>query len=167
MGGRGASSSGGGGGGSRGGGGGEDSKAASGFTRTYTSSSGGVVDTEQGRLDKANINKQERQKYDKEHNIAKKVADEGNHVEHLDDKHLPDGSYDSRINGVKADFKETKGSGNVVRYGKEAINDQKAEMVVFNFTKFDTKTATEIGKLTRMGIHGWYYKPGIATHFEF
>ena len=166
MGGRGASSESGG-GGSRGGGGSEESKAAEGFSRTYTSSSGGVVDTQQGRLDQASKNKQETQKYEKELNIAKKVADEGNFVEHLDDKHLPDGSYDARINGVKADFKETEGSGNVVRYGKDAIYKQKAEMVVFNFTKFNVKTQAEIEKLTKKGIHGWYYKPGISTHFEF
>ena len=107
------------------------------------------------------------QKYKKEHGIAKKVADEGSRVEHFDDRHLPDGSYDARVDGVKADFKQTSGSGNVVKYGKEAINDQKAEMVVFNFTKFTAKTQEAIDELTRKGIHGWYYKPGIATHFEF
>ena len=163
MGGRGAISRGGGGSG----GGNGERKVADGFTRTYKSESGGVVDTEQGRLDQANKNKQEWQKYEKEHNIAKKVADEGNFVEHLDDKHLPDGSYDSRINGVKAELKETKGHSNVVRYGKEAIYEQKAEMVVFNFTQFSSKTQAAIDELTRNGIHGWYYKPGEATHYEF
>lgn len=167
MGGRGASSSGGGGGGSRGGGGEEESKVPESFTRTYTSSNGGTVDTQQGRLDQAEKSNGERQKYEKEHNIAKKVADEGSHVEHLDDKHLSDGSYDARVDGVKADFKETSGSGNVVKYGRAAIKEQKAEMVIFNFTRFDSKTQEAINELTRKGIHGWYYKPGVSKHIEF
>lgn len=177
MGGRGASSGGGGGsgGGSHGGqgGGGEQNNAATKYVLTYKSPSGGQVLTEQGRIDQANRSPNEKAKFEKEQRIAEKLADDGHKVVHLEDGKKEDsngenkGTYDALVDGVKVDFKETSGSGNVVKYGKEAIRHQKAEKVVFNFTKFDAKTEKAIAKLSELGIHGYYYKPGTRGHIEF
>lgn len=156
MGGRGAASSGGGGG------------KGSSIEQTYRNGkSGGVVYTEKSRIEISKKSKNERQKYDKEQNIAKKLADDGHAVFHLDDSKLKDGSYDALVDGIKTDFKETGSANNIGKYSKHAIEKQKAEQVVFNFTKFNGDFQNEINKLKEKGIHGYYYKPDDKTHHRF
>lgn len=129
--------------------------------------SGGAVFTENSRIEIAGKSKNERQKYAKEQNIAKQLANDGHTVYHLDDSRLKDGSYDALVDGVKTDFKETGSANNIGKYAKHAVEKQNAEQVVFNFTKFDGNFQNEINKLAKKGIHGYYYKPGDKTHHRF
>ena len=77
-------------------------------------------------------------------------------VVHLDDTKRSDGSYDILLDGHKADLKTTKSANNIVKYGKDAINKQKAEIVVFKFDKMDTDKHIALNKLAKQGIHGYY-----------
>lgn len=131
MGGRGASSGG--------------AKSENGFEMTYKSKNGFVM-TEKSRIEQSKINKQEKQKYDKENEMCKDLADYGHNVIHLNDKNLSNGSYDIFLDGTKADLKRMKGTNNVYREGKSAIRDQGANLVVFKFDKYTVQTNREIKK---------------------
>ena len=106
-------------------------------------------------------------KYQKEQRIAEKLADSGHTVVHLDDSNVADGSYDALVDGVKTDFKETSSANNIGKYAKHAIEDQKAQRVVYNFTKVTDATHSEINKLSGKGIHGYYFVPGKSEPYEF
>ena len=69
-------------------------------------------------------------------------------------------SPDIMINGIKADLKSTKGDGNIVKYGKKAIYEQVADIVVFEFEKMNFEIHQEINKLRNMNIHGMYIVKG-------
>ncbi len=99
-----------------------------GFTKTYESRNGGSVYTEASRIEQANMNKQERAKYNKEHEMCKHLADNGHNVVHLDDRKLSDGSYDILLNGKKAELKSLKGASNIGREGKGAIKKTKSRL---------------------------------------
>ena len=64
------------------------------------------------------------------------------------------------INGIKADLKSTQGDGNIVKYGKKAIYEQDADIVVFEFEKMNFEIHQEINKLRNMNIHGMYIVKG-------
>lgn len=148
-------------------GGGGGGKGAS-VKQTYRNDkSGGAVYTEKSRMEIAEKSKNERQKYAKEQNIAKQLANDGHTVYHLDDSRLKDGSYDALVDGVKTDFKETGSANNIGKYAKHAIEEQNAELVVFNFTKMNVEIKKEIDKLSEKGIHGYYYEPGKKNHSRF
>lgn len=135
-------------------------KSSAGYTKTYEGKNGGAVYTENSRIGQSNINKQEKAKYEKEHDICKHLANNGHTVVHLDDRKLSNGSYDILLDGKKAELKSLKGASNIGREGKSAINKQRAEIVVFKFEKFSEKAAKEIVKLQNAKIHGYYYISG-------
>ena len=83
------------------------------------------------------------------------LAQNGYAVEYLEDNHF---SYDIHLNGIRADLKKTTGSGNIERYAKEAIREQGAEIVVFEFENNLKDIHTKLLKLrNKYGIHGYFY----------
>lgn len=146
MGGRGATGNGGGGGG---------------YTKTYEDrKSGGQVYTEKGRLTLAGKSKNERNKYKKEHDMCKTLAQNGHTVVHLEDCKHSDGTYDILIDGHKADLKRTKSANNIVGYAKHATRKQGAEKVVFQFDNYTPKVKAAIKEMQDAGIHGYYFVTG-------
>ena len=131
-----------------------------GYDKTYESENGGTVYTEKSRIKQSKINKQEKNKYENENDMCKHLADNGHDIIHLDDRKLKDGSYDILLDGEKAELKSLKGASNIVREGKDAINKQGADFVVFRFDSFSTKMKREIEKLVDSHIHGCYYVKG-------
>lgn len=127
-----------------------------GFNITHKSENGSVM-TEKSRIELSKINKQEGEKYKKENEMCKDLADYGHHIIHLDDRKISNGSYDILFDGIKADLKRMKGENNVCREGKSAIRDQGANLVIFKFDKYTAKTTGEIKKLQANDIHGYYY----------
>lgn len=125
----------------------------------FDDASGGYLVTEESRQAYGNRNKQEKAKYDKEHEMCLTYARAGYRVEHLGE--TPGvSSPDVRINGIPADLKRTKGSGNIVKYAKKAISKQGAEMVLFQFDAMDELTHQELNKLRKAGVHGRYFVTG-------
>lgn len=139
-----------------------------GLSKTYEDKkSGGSVLTEKGRLDMADKSKNEMRKYQKEKEMCEVLAKNGRTVIHLDDTKRSDGSYDILVDGKKADLKSTSSTNNIVKYGEEAINKQKADIVIFRFNDINLKVRTELNKLAEKGIHGYYYKEGNERLFLF
>ena len=133
----------------------------------YDRRSSGYVVTEQTRIAQSQKNKQEMAKYNKELSMCKTLARNGHHVEYLNDTMRPDGSYDVLIDGVKADLKKTGSTNHIAKYAKKAAREQGAEMVVFEFERITSNHINELQKLTKQGIHGYYFETGSIRLFEF
>ena len=138
--------------------------------------SGGYVVTARARIAFSEKNKTERMKFEKEQRIVKNFAYFGFQIEHLaeysgvssPDVRIAGNSHGiARVNGKYADLKSTGSSNNIENYAKKAINEQGAELVLFEFTAKNAKIESEITKLSRKGIHGFYYYTGIRRCYEF
>ena len=84
----------------------------------------------------------------------------GFNVEFLDDTNLSDGSYDIRINGVRADLKKLSSHNNIIKKAKYAINNQNAQIVVFEFTEDTPSIRKKLLELQRKGYKFIYYFTG-------
>ena len=125
----------------------------------YDSDNGGYLVTEKTRIEAGGRNKQEQAKYDKEHEMCLTFARAGYRIEHLGE--TPGvSSPDVTINGMAADLKRTKGSGNIVKYARKAVRQQGAEMVLFQFDEFNDAVRKELLSLKREGIRAKYFITG-------
>jgi len=121
----------------------------------FDEDSGGYFVTEKARIAQSPKSQNEFKKFDKEQDMCKTLTRNGFSIEHLDDKNGK--SYDIHLDGIKADLKKTSSHNNIVKYGKEAIRVQGAEIVVFEFEKETERIHAEILQLKLKGIHGKYY----------
>ena len=120
----------------------------------FDENTGGFIVTKKIRIAQSHRSKNEEVKFKKEYRMCEVLANNGNAIEYLKDKK---GSYDIHLNGVKADLKKTGSHNNIVNYAKEAIREQGAEMVIFEFEKETENIYAEIIVLQRKGIRGKYY----------
>lgn len=144
----------------------------------YNPSSSGYVVTELGRIAFGQKNKQEKAKFDKEQRMCRKYADFGFQIEHLSenpgipthDVNVVNASSLSSIvlvNGQKGDLKSLSSGNNVYRHGMEAIKKQGAEIVLFEFTARSAQIRSELNKLSRKNVHGFYYFMGEDRYYSF
>ena len=101
------------------------------WEHTYKAEKGFVV-TQKERIEESRKSKQEHEKYMKEKEMCKVLADNGHFIEHLADVGRPRGkTYDITIDGTAADLKRIDGGpGNIVKYVKKALTKQGGEAVV-------------------------------------
>lgn len=122
---------------------------------------GGRVITPRKRFEKANSEKNQNAIFAKELRMANRFASNGHIIEFAEDDK---GSYDVLFDGIKADFKSTSSPVNIVKYAKHAIFEQGAELVLFEFTEWNSKFIEEIVRLKRLGIHGKYLHPNQSIY---
>ncbi len=122
----------------------------------YKSEKGGNVSVNASRLENANKNKQEFEKFKKEYHMCRVLADNGYNIEMLEEKPGVSSS-DILINGMKADLKSTRSAANIVKYAKKAVQKQNSELVIFEFENMTDEIHKELNKLILKGIHGMYY----------
>ena len=134
----------------------------------FVSKNGGRVITNENRLLKANINKNEKEKLRKELKMAKVFAEHGYNVELLEEI-AGVSSCDAIVNGKKVDFKSLSSANNIVRHAKEAIKKQGADFVYFEFENREKyKFLKELNVLSsKYNIHGKYYFKGENEIFDF
>ena len=132
--------------------------------KEYTN--GGRLTVHNSRIANANKNKQERAKFIKELGMCDVLARKGFHIDMVEEI-AGISSPDILINGKKADLKSTRGTGNIVKYGKKAVKEQGADIVIFEFEKFADEIYTELNKLKRLNIHGMYFVKGENSIAEF
>lgn len=126
------------------------------YTPVVYYENGGQLLTDERRYNFGQTNKTEYYKYRKEQQMAKFLASQGFTVEHLNEiPGIP--SPDIRINGVLADLKRLGSHNNIKRHADDAIGRQGADLVVFQFNKWNERMKTEVEKLTKRGIHGYYF----------
>ena len=136
-----------------------DSKA---YRADYYSDEGGLLKTSRDRIKEGDKNKQEKEKFDKEHAMCLTLA-KVNHI--VDYRASVEGEFDIFLDGKKADLKQTNSHNNIVKYGKKAIRKQGADLVVFEFGEINAHILNELAALQRIGIHGYYMVGGILVPF--
>lgn len=67
---------------------------------------------------------------------------------------------DVLFEGRRADLKSLSSPNNIVRHAKDAIGNQGAELVIFEFTKWDYRFESALRNVQEHGIHGYYYVLG-------
>ncbi|MDR2691900.1 MAG: hypothetical protein LBB73_06325 [Dysgonamonadaceae bacterium] len=70
----------------------------------FNRENGGYLLVEKDRIRQGNINKQEKEKYEKEYNMCRILAQNGYKVEYLK---VTEGSFDIYLNGIPVDLKKT------------------------------------------------------------
>lgn len=125
----------------------------------FDNDNGGYLVTEKNRMEAGARNKQEQAKYEKEHEMCLVFARAGYRIEHLGE--TPGvSSPDVTINGMPADLKRTKGSGNIVKYARKAVRQQGAEMALFQFDKWNDDFRKQLLILKKEGIKAKYFITG-------
>ena len=127
---------------------------------------GGYLVTSWKRIEAANKNPKEQQKFQKEHDMCLVFARSGMKIKYYEDE-KPDGTYDVVCNGLKGDLKKTKGAGNIVRYAKYATREQGAEIVLFELEVWNSEFRKVVDELVRKDLHGFYFIAGIETVHRF
>jgi len=115
---------------------------------------GGYLVVNKQRIEQGNINKQEKEKYNKEYSMCLTLARNGYKVEYLK---MTDGSFDIYLNDISADLKKTVSHNNILNYAQKATRKQGAEIVVFEFDTITGKIWDELNKIKRMSIKVKYF----------
>jgi hypothetical protein len=119
----------------------------------YTDNEGMLV-TNRNRVKESEINKQERAKFNKEHSMCRTLAVNGHKIEY---RETVQGSFDIYFDGIPGDLKKLKSHNNIHKHAKHAINNQGAEIVVFEFEKMNVKTIEELKRLDELKISYVYF----------
>ena len=120
----------------------------------FDKDSDGYLAVEKQRIEQGNINKQEKEKYNKEYNMCLRLAKNGYKVEYLK---MTDGSFDIYLNNISADLKKTGSHNDILSYAQKATRKQGAEIVVFEFEFMNSKIHEELNKLKMIGIKVKYF----------
>jgi len=115
---------------------------------------GGYLVIENQRIAQSKLNKQEKEKFEKEREMCMVLAKNGYAVEYLKDTQ---GSYDILLNGVPADLKKTASHNNMVKYAKKAVGEQGAKVVVFEFSKVTHNIEKELYSIKKLGITAMHF----------
>ncbi len=100
------------------------------YRADYYSDNGGLLMTSRARVDEGNKNKQEKEKFDKEHAMCLTLA-KANYI--VDYRASVEGEFDVFVNGEAVDLKQTKSHNNVGKYAKKAIEKQNGKYAAFCF----------------------------------
>ena len=127
----------------------------------FSWTTGGYVATNWKRIEEANKSNQEKRKFDKEHQLCLTYAKEGHHIKHLvDRKENGEGTYDTIFDNIKADLKRTRSTNNIIKYAHRAIKKQGAQIILFEFERWNNEFRDLVDELVRKGYHGRYVVTG-------
>ena len=129
----------------------------------FNCDNGGYLVVDKQRIEQSKLNKQEKEKYNKEYNMCRILAQNGYEVEYLK---LTESSFDIYLNGISADLKKTASHNNVLDYAKKAVYKQGAKIVIFEFFEMTGKIRYELNKIKRMGIEVKYFISADKIIFE-
>ena len=119
----------------------------------------GYVKVDSARLAKANQNRHQRDVFDKEHQMCKTLSANGYNVTMIEESPR-ESSCDIIMDGKLAELKSMTGSSNVYKYGVDAINRKRAELVIFMFAGMNDRIRQQLERLSDKGIKGFYYVKG-------
>ncbi|MFU8844006.1 MAG: hypothetical protein ACNA7V_09395 [Bacteroidales bacterium] len=120
----------------------------------YYTDNEGILQTSRKRIKESELNKQELEKFEKEHTMSLTLAKNGHRIVY---RETIQGSFDIFMNDRPAELKKTKSHNHIVDYAKKAIREQGAEMVVFEFGKMTPEIYQELNKLGKLGIEAKYF----------
>lgn len=121
---------------------------------------GGYVVTHRERIESGHKTKQEREKFDKEQEMANDLAVLGHRIEHLSDQgRKPKRTYDIKFDGTPTELKSVGSHNNVKKYITHAFINQGAKAVVVRIENRANKTKVlkEMAKAKSHGRPIYYY----------
>ena len=135
----------------------------------------GYLVTSLQRIAAAGKSKNAHEIFVKEQKMCRKLVSFGFQLEHLSeipgvsspDIALKKHGYLVRINGKTADLKQLSSANNISRQAKEAIHKKKVNLVIFEFITQTYEIENEIRKLSKKGIHGYYYYSDSTIYSSF
>lgn len=127
------------------------------FRLDYFSDKGGFLQTNRERIKEGTKNKQEKEKFEKEHSMCMTLAMGRHFVVYRESVQAKGDSYDIVLDGQPADLKKVKSANHIVDYAKKAVRQQGASIVVFEFENESKDIYLELSKLQKSGIHGIYF----------
>ena len=96
---------------------------------------GGYVVTHKERIESGNESKQEKEKFQKEQDMCRDLAQQGHKVEHLSDKNRKKcQTYDVHYDGKKADLKSVNSHNNIEKHVRKAVREQGASTVIIRIS---------------------------------
>ncbi len=125
----------------------------------FNGNNGGFLATHRQRKDAGEVNKNERQKYEKETDMCRVFARNGYRVEHQAEQPGVS-SPDVLINSLPADLKRLSSHNNIVRHAEKAVRKQGAKVVLFQFDEDTKRVHEELEKLKKKGIRTYYFFTG-------
>ncbi|MCQ2375156.1 MAG: hypothetical protein MJ069_04560 [Salinivirgaceae bacterium] len=102
------------------------------YTSTFDTGSGGFLAKHNSRIPNDSTSKNDIEKYEKEIRMCDVFVKAGHKIVYKEDVQ---GEYDVLFDGIPADLKQTKGTGNIEKYARYAVKSQKAKMVLFCLEK--------------------------------
>lgn len=130
----------------------------------YVSNEGGLLLSNLNRMREGRLNRNEREKFAKEHDMCLTLAKNNYRIVYLE---TVEGSYDITINGHAADLKKLSSSNNIVKKANHAIQNQGAEIVIFEFSNFDSKHLVRLDELARKGYKVIWYKTDSTNELHY
>ena len=122
----------------------------------FNPQSGGFVVVHPNRQKLSEINRQEREKFKKEVDMAKVFADNGYRII-FKEEISGTSSSDVLFNGIAADLKKTTSHNNMMKYAKHAVRSQNAKIVLFELVNETDKIHAELQAIKDRGIDCYYF----------
>lgn len=124
---------------------------------------GGSVTTSIERIREAVKSHNKWEVYQKEQAMCQTLAQNGYEVVHRAGSGAGN-TYDTTINGVKADLKRTGSHNNIQKYAKHAVREQGAQITVFQFDARTEAITDALSDLAQQGFHGLYFYTDDKKH---
>lgn len=123
----------------------------------YYSDQGGLLTSNKKRIEEGKLNKNETEKFQKEHNMCRTLATNNHIVEYRESVEC---EFDIYLDGRPADLKKVSSHNNIVKKAKHAVRNQGAEIVIFEFERITHEIQNKISELIQLKIHGIYFVSG-------
>ena len=130
------------------------------FRLDFYRDNGGFLETNLARIKEGNLNKQEIEKFAKEHSMCVTLATNGFNVSYLESV---EGRYDILLNDLPAELKRVGSWKQIRSHTSKAINDQAAVIVVFEFLSESRELYLELYKVKH--LH-WMKGKEIIYYFD-
>lgn len=124
------------------------------FRIDYYSDNGGLLLTSRNRIKEGLMNKQEKEKFSKEHSMCRTLASDDFNVTYLESVQ---GSYDVTLNGIPAELKKVDSSKQIYRHARKAFEEQGAKSVVIEIATLDAEAWRQLNKIKAKGWKCYYY----------
>ena len=115
---------------------------------------GGFLQTSRERIKEGQKNKQEKEKFTKEHSMCRTLASNDFNVTY---RESVQGSYDATLNGIPTELKKVDSSKQIYHHARKAFVNQGAKAVVIEIATLDAEAWQQLNKIKAKGWKCYYY----------
>ena len=126
----------------------------------FYNDSGGFLQTSRERIKEGQQNKQELEKFTKEYSMCRTLAAGNMNISYLESV---EGRYDITVNGIPADLKKVDSYKQIRHHASKAVNEQGANIVVFEFPSETREIHLELCKTKKLS---WMQGKTLIYYFK-